>query len=285
MADKYDLSNTLVSEYSQYNTLFLKGSTRTNTGVLSFTSTSSSTTYDSTTGEEGIFSQLYDVLLPYIISASDFNTINNHPTTNDASTGAKGHIQIATNAEVTTGTDTTKAVTPAGVKVELDKKVNATALGTAAYTASTAYATAAQGTLATNALPKSGGTMSGELNCADQLVTRPKFKDYSESLGTTPATTGTVTLDLTTGNTFNVTPTGAITFVFSNPPASGSVGSFTLIINMPATLYTMTFPASVVWNGGNTPTYNTSKTAILSFLTKDGGTRYYGSNGGANFTT
>ncbi|HWR60998.1 MAG TPA: hypothetical protein VN580_05265 [Clostridia bacterium] len=42
----------------------------------------------------------------------------------DASTSAKGHVQLATNAEVTTGTNTTKAVTPAGVKVELDKKAN-----------------------------------------------------------------------------------------------------------------------------------------------------------------
>ena len=37
-------------------------------------------------------------------------------------------------------------------------------LGTAATTAATAYATAAQGTLATNALPKAGGTMTGNLN-------------------------------------------------------------------------------------------------------------------------
>jgi hypothetical protein len=36
-------------------------------------------------------------------------------------------------------------------------------LGTAAYTASTAYATAAQGTLATNAMPKSGGTFTGDV--------------------------------------------------------------------------------------------------------------------------
>lgn len=36
-------------------------------------------------------------------------------------------------------------------------------LGTAAYTASSAYATAAEGILATNALPKGGGTMTGVL--------------------------------------------------------------------------------------------------------------------------
>ncbi len=41
--------------------------------------------------------------------------------------------------------------------------VAASALGTAAYTASTAYATAAQGTKADNALPLAGGTVTGDL--------------------------------------------------------------------------------------------------------------------------
>jgi len=115
-------------------------------------------------------------------NADAINALNQTVTVHsaeDATTAAKGHVQLAINAEVTTGTNTTKAVTPSGVKVELDKKINhslATAvndflvssgagafvkktlaevktilgLGSAAYTASTAYATAAQGTLATN---------------------------------------------------------------------------------------------------------------------------------------
>lgn len=41
--------------------------------------------------------------------------------------------------------------------------VSVKGLGSAAYTASTAYATAAQGTLASNALPKSGGSVSGHI--------------------------------------------------------------------------------------------------------------------------
>jgi hypothetical protein len=42
----------------------------------------------------------------------------------DASTSTKGIIQIATGAEVTAGTDTAKAVVPATLKTELDKKVD-----------------------------------------------------------------------------------------------------------------------------------------------------------------
>ena len=41
----------------------------------------------------------------------------------DASDTVKGIVELATNAEVTTGTDTARAVTPAGAKVELDKKL------------------------------------------------------------------------------------------------------------------------------------------------------------------
>jgi hypothetical protein len=42
----------------------------------------------------------------------------------DASTSTKGIVQLATGAEVTAGTDTAKAVVPATLKTELDKKVD-----------------------------------------------------------------------------------------------------------------------------------------------------------------
>lgn len=43
-----------------------------------------------------------------------------------ASETASGIVELATAAETTTGTDNTRAVHPAGLKVELDKKANAT---------------------------------------------------------------------------------------------------------------------------------------------------------------
>ncbi|WP_166922320.1 hypothetical protein [Flavobacterium poyangense] len=60
----------------------------------------------------------------------------------DASTTVKGIVQLATAAETTTGTNNTKAVQPAGLKVELDKKLNL-----------------------------AGGTMSGELNMGGKRIT------------------------------------------------------------------------------------------------------------------
>ena len=63
-------------------------------------------------------------------------------------------------------------------------------LGTAATTAATAYATAAQGTLATNALPNSGGTMTG-------LITGTTT--FAQQSGTATTLTGTITSGQVTG--------------------------------------------------------------------------------------
>lgn len=46
----------------------------------------------------------------------------------DASTAGKGVVELATTSETTTGTDTVRAVTPAGVKAVADSKVDVTAL-------------------------------------------------------------------------------------------------------------------------------------------------------------
>ena len=43
-----------------------------------------------------------------------------------STTSAAGHIEIATSAEVTTGTDSSRAVVPSTLKIELDKKANTT---------------------------------------------------------------------------------------------------------------------------------------------------------------
>lgn len=77
---------------------------------------------------------------------------------------AEGKITISstdTNTTYTFGEGSTNGaftVTPSGGS---SQSVKIHGLGSAAYTDSTAYATAAQGTLATNAMPKAGGTFTG----------------------------------------------------------------------------------------------------------------------------
>lgn len=50
--------------------------------------------------------------------------ISTAATLPDSSTSAKGAVELATTAETTTGTDTVRAVTPAGVKAVADTKAN-----------------------------------------------------------------------------------------------------------------------------------------------------------------
>lgn len=129
-------------------------------------------------------------------------------------------------------------------------------------------------------------TAGGAFSVVDQEVSRPKLKDYSETA--VVANTGaTYTIDLENGNVFNLTLTDNCTYTFSNPPASGSAGAFTLIQNQDGTgSRTVTWPASVEWDGGSAPTITStaSSTDVFTFITTDGGTTWYGFTGGQDFS-
>ena len=87
--------------------------------------------------------------------------------------------------------------------------------------------------------------------------------------------TGT-TLDLSTGAVFSHAPSSSPTYVFSNPPASGTAYGFTIKVTPSATV-TVTWPSSVDWPSGLAPNAPASgETAVYVFYTQDGGTTYYG---------
>ena len=81
-------------------------------------------------------------------------------------------------------------------------------------------------------------------------------------------------IDLATGNYFTKTISGNSTFTFTNPPASGTVGSFTLELTHSSG--TVTWPSSVKFPADTAPTLTTGKTHLFVFVTDDGGTRYRG---------
>ena len=81
-------------------------------------------------------------------------------------------------------------------------------------------------------------------------------------------------IDLATGNYFTKTINGNSTFTFSNPPASGTAGSFTL--ELTHTSGSVTWPASVKFPADEAPSLSTGKTHLFMFITDDGGTRYRG---------
>ena len=134
------------------------------------------------------------------------------------------------------------------------------------------------------ALPLAGGTMTGEINAADNLVTRPEMKDYSETTVALSAA-ATVDIDLTGGNVFTITPDQNTTFTFSNPSPTGKSCSFTLIWTQDSSDRTIAWPASVDWKDGGTAPSVTSGSGIIdiyTFFTIDAGTKWYGFQAGAN---
>jgi len=140
-------------------------------------------------------------------------------------------------------------------------------------------------TTANAALPKAGGTMSGGIVMADQLLTRPEIKDYSETkIGVAAA--ATVDLDMTSGNVFTVTADQNTTFTFSNPSPTGKSCSFTLIWTQDSSDRTITWPASVDWAGGSAPdvTSGSGKIDVYTFFTLDAGTIWYGFQAGAEMS-
>lgn len=128
--------------------------------------------------------------------------------------------------------------------------------------------------------PQLGGDLDAngnDINMADGVINRPKLEDYSETVNAIGSIGGgTQDIDLTLGNVVTGTvDTSTTTFTFSNPPATGSGGSFTLILTNGGS-QTVNWPASVDWAGGSAPTLTASGVDILTFLTTDGGTTWYG---------
>jgi len=128
-------------------------------------------------------------------------------------------------------------------------------------------------------------TAGGNLVMADNVVQRAELLDTSETKQTLGAIGGgTQDIDYTAGSVISGTvDTSATTFTFSNPPASGKAGAFTLVLTNGGS-QTVNWPASVQWAGGAAPGLTAAGVDILSFITMDGGTIWYGFSNGADFS-
>ena len=132
----------------------------------------------------------------------------------------------------------------------------------------------------------SANTFTGTQNLQDNELIRAKIRDYSETVSSPTISAGTLVLNLETSNIFTVSLNAAITtLTISNPPASGSGGSFTLIFTADGTARAVTWPASIKWAGGTAPTITSTsgKVDSFAFFTSDGGTNWQGYVGGQNF--
>jgi len=115
----------------------------------------------------------------------------------------------------------------------------------------------------------------------DNAISRPEITDYSETVNVIGGTGGgTQDIDVQLGNVVTATvDTNENTFTFSDPSASGKACSFTLILTDGGS-QTVNWPATVDWAAATAPTLTASGVDVLTFLTVDGGSIWYGFAGG-----
>lgn len=131
--------------------------------------------------------------------------------------------------------------------------------------------------------------LTGPQNLLDTELIRAKLRDYSETVSSPTISAGTLTLNLETSNIFTVALNAAITtLTISNPPASGSGGSFTLIFTADGTPRSVNWTLSsgvIKWAGGTAPVITSAigKVDSFAFFSSDGGATWQGYVGGQNF--
>jgi hypothetical protein len=81
-------------------------------------------------------------------------------------------------------------------------------------------------------------------------------------------------IDCSAGNYFTKTASGALTWTFTNVPASRAFAVILELTN--GGTGTQTWPAAVKWPGGTAPTLTASGVDVLGFITDDGGTTWRG---------
>jgi hypothetical protein len=127
------------------------------------------------------------------------------------STTVQGLLELATNAETQTGSDTNRAVTPAGLQSKVSDSTSTTSSTTIA--SSTAVKSAYD--LANAALPKSGGTITGnlEIGTTGSLTFEGSTADgFETTLAVTdPTADRTITFPDRTGTVITDADTGTVT--------------------------------------------------------------------------
>jgi len=161
------------------------------------------------------------------------------------------------------GTNTTQIATTAFVNAEISADLTA-AIGSTvqAFDADTAKTDVAQ-----TFTPAQTFTAASVHNGG--LTVDGPYKQVAEAVSA-------LSIDLSTGNYFTKTISGNSTFTFTNPPSSGTVGSF--VLELTHSSGTVTWPSSVKFPADTAPTLTTGKTHLFFFVTDDGGTRYRGAS-------
>lgn len=123
-------------------------------------------------------------------------------------------------------------------------------------------------------------------NFNNNLLSNATFQSYKEYVSSITVVSTALTLDISTSNIFRLTLASSVTnLTFVNPPGVNTATSFMMYCQQDATgRRTITWPASVKFPNGSTPTMTTTsnKIDIFNFFTLDGGVSYIGALSLAN---
>ncbi len=118
----------------------------------------------------------------------------------------------------------------------------------------------------------SGDIVTGDVTLTGtQTLTNKTITGLRE----TRAATASNAVNLSNGNYFTHTLSGATTFTVSNVASSGSVSAFVLDLTNGGSA-TITWWSGMKWAGGTAPTLTSSGRDVLAFFTHDGGTTWNG---------
>ena len=133
----------------------------------------------------------------------------------------------------------------------------------------------------------SGNDLSnvGVIDAAAVYTDEVSNSDYNETVQSFSGS-GTFDVDLSAGNVVSVAATGDVTLTFSNV-SSNPAGNSLLVYfedDDGSGPHTISWPASVVWDGGFAVSEIPGSGDIeVTLITDDGGTEWRGRQGGANF--
>ncbi len=211
-------------------------------GVVGNVTGNTSGTSGSTTGNAATATEATNVTA----SANNSTDETVYPTFVDGATGAQG-IETDTGLTYNPSSGVLSATTFTGAATDSTKL---------AHTG---------GTL-------TGVTLAGAVVGADQLISAPIIKDYSETVHAGGNTGATVTLDETDGNVQSWTLNASCTFTMPSGSGLKPGTSMTLILTQDGSSRTGTF-TNVKWAGGTAVTLSTGDddVDILTFTTFNGG--------------
>jgi hypothetical protein len=134
--------------------------------------------------------------------------------------------------------------------------------------------------LQTKAVVKSAITgQSLDNNMNDNLIYAVKLQDVSYTYVPITTTSGSVSVNFSTGQYQYVSTTGSISLSFSSWPSSGTAGVVQLAVNITNTAHTLTLPAAVSLGtvgiqgiSSNVITFAATGTYQFAFSSSDGGT-------------